>query len=728
MTAAPAQQAPPFGEGMNLLNFTGRPQLPLIRQSEAAECGLACLAMVAGFHGHRTTLSHMRRRFPISLRGATLAQLIAMAEAMALDARPLRAELDELGDIRTPAILHWDLSHFVVLKGARRMLSGWRYVIHDPARGVLHLTSEEVSKHWTGVALEFSPTKAFKPADLKVRLKLSQLGFNLVGLKSVLIQAVALSLLLEAFAFVAPVYLQLAIDKAVPAVDTQFLAALALGFGGLALVAMVTRGVRELILLKLSSAVGFSMVADLFRHLLRLPIGFFERRHTGDLLSRFDSTEPITGLISHGLVSSTIDALMALVTLAMMFVYSPLLASIAVAALAIFAVLRVATLRHLQRLTVDAIAAKAEESSTMIETIRGMATIKLFGRERDRLRLWQNRRADSINAGIRLGRMGIAFSVASEGLTRLETVLFVYLSVSMVIQGGFTVGMIFAFQAYKSQFLDAGLRFVDMVYSLKLLDSHVDRIADVALETPEPTRGFTARTGKPPVRGRIEFRDVHFAYGRDDPAVLRGIDLVIEPGESVAIAGPSGGGKSTLIKLLLGFYQPSVGQILIDGEPLAQLGVDAFRRHVGAVRQDDVLYAGSIADNIAFFDPEIDLELVFHCAKLACVHDEIAALPMGYDSLVGDMGSVLSGGQKQRIFLARALYHRPRILLLDEGTANLDQACEAAVTANLAGLLITRIMIAHRPEAIASARRVFYMDDGRLDELRPVAGLIGASA
>ncbi|MGN6268436.1 MAG: peptidase domain-containing ABC transporter [Sphingomonas sp.] len=723
-----AAETPPFGQGMNLLNFTGRPLLPLIRQSEAAECGLACLAMVAGYHGHRTTLSHMRQRFPISLRGATLAQLMAMAEAMALDARPLRAELDELPQLRTPAILHWDLSHFVVLEGTRRTLQGWRYVIHDPARGVLHLTADEVSKHWTGVALELAPTRAFAKADIKVRLRLSQLGFNLVGLKSVLIQAVALSLLLELFAFLAPFYLQLAVDKAVPAFDTQFLAALALGFAGLALVGLVTRGLRELMLLKLSSAVGFSMVADLFRHLLKLPIGFFERRHTGDVLSRFESTEPITGLLSHGLVSSMIDALMALATLAMMYVYSPLLASITIAALALFAALRIATFRHLQRITVDAIAAKAEESSTMIETVRGMATIKLFGRERDRLRLWQNKRADSINADIRLGRMTIAFSVASEGLTRLEQVLFVYLAVSMVIAGGFTVGMIFAFQAYKSQFLDAGLRFVDMAYRLKLLDSHVDRIADIALEAPEPARGPVARTGRPPLRGRIELQGVRFAYGRDDPEVLRGIDLTIEPGDSIAITGPSGGGKSTLVKLLLGFYPPSAGQILIDGEPLAQLGADTFRRHVGAVRQDDVLYAGSIADNIAFFDPEIDLDLVFHCARLACVHDDIAALPMGYDSLVGDMGSVLSGGQKQRLFLARALYHRPRILLLDEGTANLDAECEAAVNANLAGLLLTRIMVAHRPKTIATARRVVWLENGRLDELRAVTTRIGASA
>ena len=255
-----------------------------------------------------------------------------------------------------------------------------------------------------------------------------------------------------------------------------------------------------------------------------------------------------------------------------------------------------------------------------------------------------------------------------------------------------------------------------------------DIVPDIALETPEPVRGLSARTGKPPLRGRIEFEGVHFAYGREDSEVLRGIDLTIEPGESVAIAGPSGGGKSTLIKLLLGFYSPSAGRILIDGEPLAQLGIDTFRRHVGAVRQDDVLYAGSIADNIAFFDPEIDLDLVFHCARLACIHDDIAALPMGYDSLVGDMGSVLSGGQKQRIFLARALYHRPRILLLDEGTANLDEACETAVNANLAALPVTRIMVAHRPEAIASARRVVWLEDGKLDELRPVANRVGARA
>jgi ATP-binding cassette subfamily B protein RaxB len=715
----PAAAFPPFGMGMNLLNFSGKPLLPLIRQSEAAECGLACLAMVASYHGHRTTLSHLRRRFPISMRGLTLAQIIDMAEEIGLASRPLRGEIEDLPEIRLPAVLHWDLNHFVVLKAVRRSLSGPRYVIHDPARGVLSLTRAEMSRHWTGVALELSRTSTLQEADQRVRLRLSQLGFNLIGLRSALLQALALSLLLQLFAFLAPFYLQLAIDKAVPAFDTAFLAALALGFAGLALVGLVTRALRELILLKLGSAVGFAMVADLFRHLLRLPVGFFERRHTGDVLSRFQSTEPITRLLSHGLVSSAIDAVMAVLTLALMLFYSAKLALLAVAALALFAALRIAAFRHLRRLTVDAIAARAEEASTMIETVRGVATIKLFGRQHDRLRLWQNRRADAINADLRLGRIAVWFDVLREGLTRLETVLFVYLAVSMVIDARFTIGMIFAFQAYKSQFLDAGLRFVDMMFELRMLDSHVERIADIALEKPEPVKGLAARTGKPPLGGRIELRGVRFAYGRDDPEILRGVDLAIEPGDSLAITVPSGSGKSTLLKLLLGFYPPTAGRILIDGEPIAQLGIDNFRRHLGAVQQDDVLYAGSIAENIAFFDPQMALKRVFECAALACVHDDIAALPMGYDSLVGDMGSALSGGQKQRIFLARALYQRPRILLLDEGTANLDGPCEAAVNANLAELPITRILIAHRPETIRSARRVVWLEDGLLHELEP---------
>jgi ATP-binding cassette, subfamily B, bacterial CvaB/MchF/RaxB len=704
---------PPFGMGMNLLNFTGRRILPMIRQSEAAECGLACLAMVASYYGHRTTLSQLRRRFPISLRGMTLAQLMAMSDEMGLYSRPLRGEIEELPEVRLPAVLHWDLNHFVVLKSIKRTLSGTKYIVHDPAKGVLQISPEEMSRHWTGVVMELHLTPGLVKADHRVRLKFSQLGINLVGLKSSLVQAFGLSILLQIFAFLAPFYLQLSIDKAIPAFDVPFLTALALGFAGLAVVSLITRSLREIILLKVSNAIGFSMVADLFRHMLKLPISFFERRHTGDIISRFESTEPINEVMSHGLISSVIDGIMAVLTLGLMYYYSPMLATVAVVFLVLFVGIRAATFRPLRLASVDWIAARAEEASTMIETVRGMATIKLFGRQPDRLRLWQHKRADVINADIRVSRMNMWFQVISEGMMSLENILFVYLSVTMVIGGSFTIGMIFAFQAYKSQFLDAGLRVVDVYFQMKMLDTHVDRIADIALEAPEATKGLVARTGKPAMRGNIEMRDLRFAYGRDDPEVLKGVNLKINAGESLAIIGPSGGGKSTMLKVLLGFYEPSGGEILVDGEPMKQLGIDTFRKQIGAVLQDDVLYAGSIAENIAFFDAEMDLEWVMCCARMAFIHDEIVALPMGYDSLVGDMGSSLSGGQKQRIFLARALYQRPSILLLDEGTANLDQHSEAMVNHTISNLPITRIMIAHRPETIMMANRVITLVDGQ---------------
>ncbi len=720
-----------FGTGLNLLNFTGRRTLPLVRQSEAAECGLACLAMVAGYYGHRTGLAKLRQRFPISLRGMTLAQLMAVSDELGLHSRPLRGEIEEIPEVRLPAVLHWDLNHFVVLKAIRRRLSGLRYVIHDPARGVMEIGEAELSKHWTGVVLELYPTQALRKVGNPVRLKLSQLGINIGGFNSSLVQAIGLSLLLQLIAFAAPFFLQLSIDKAVPAFDTSFLLALALGFAALELVGFATRGLRELILLKISSAVGFSMTTDLFRHMLRLPIGYFERRNTGDVISRFESTEPINELMSKGLVAATIDAIMAVLTFAIMFYYSPVLTLVAVATLAVFVAFRFATYRRLREANTDYIAARAEEASTMIETIRGMSTIKLFGRTGERMTLWQNKHADSVNAGIRMGRTSSWVDVSGQTLLRLETVLFVYLAISMVIAGSFTVGMVFAYQAYKNQFLDAGLRFVDMMFDYKMLDMHVDRLADIALEKPEDTRGSGSRLGRPPLRGAIELRDVRFAYGKDDPEIVRGVDLSIQPGESIAITGPSGGGKSTLLKLIMGLYPPTSGQILIDGEPLSRVGVDNFRMLFATVMQDDVLYAGSVADNIAFFDPEMDLEFVIRCAQLACIHEEIIAFPMGYDTLVGEMGASFSGGQKQRLFLARALYHRPKILILDEGTANLDQAKEAEVNANLAALNITRIMVAHRPDTISSAGRVVEMRDGVLRavppafDLPPVLGTFG---
>jgi ATP-binding cassette, subfamily B, bacterial CvaB/MchF/RaxB len=532
-----------------------------------------------------------------------------------------------------------------------------------------------------------------------------------------LIHIFILSALLQIFAFASPFYMQLAIDTALPSFDRDFLAALAAGFGGLAVLTLVTTSIRELILLKLGNALSYQLVANLFRQLVRLPMGYFEKRHTGDVISRFDSTQPITDMLSHGIISAVIDGIMALLTLALMFFYSNILTGISVIALLIYVSIRAMYFSSLRLANVNVISARAAESSTMIETIRGMAAIKLFAREGDRQRYWQNKRADVVNAGIRMGRMQLWFDVANSTVLALENVLFIYLSITMTIDAKFTVGMIFAFQAYKQQFLGATTRLVGQWIQFRILDVHLMRIADIALTPAEKVGIGDSHDNKKPFSGNIEMHNVRFSYGNGEREVLKGVSLEIRVGDNLAIIGPSGGGKSTLLKLLLGFYIPNNGEIMIDGEHLHQFGLRRYRTQIGAVLQDDVLYAGTLAENIGFFDQELDMDQVRRVAKIACIDEDITAMPMGYESLVGDMGSILSGGQKQRVLLARALYHSPRILFLDEGTAHLDVGMEAKVNDAIDQLGITRVFIAHRPENIIRAARIVALSQGKLIEI-----------
>ena len=695
---------------IDFLSLTGRRSTRLIQQSEAAECGLACLAMVAGFHGLDTDLAALRRQFSLSLKGATLKALIQMAEQIGFNARPLRGEIADLSDLPLPAILHWNLSHFVVLTRVSQGVRGRRYHIHDPARGARAMHEGEFSRHFTGVALELAPSERFRPRVERSQLRIGQLWSKMTGLWSSLRNVLLLSVVLQVVALATPFYLQLAVDTAFPSFDTDLLLMLALGFGGLMLINMLTSWLRSLILVALGSALSYQVIVNLYRHLLRLPLPWFEKRHVGDIISRFGSTQPIAQLLSEGLVAAIIDGAMAFITLALMFLYSPLLGSIALVAWMLFAGLRIGFIQALRMRNVDAITTAAKENSSFIESVRGVAAIKAFGQEGNRQRTWQHLKADAVNAQIKLGRLTAGFDAGGQFILALERILFVYLAISLAMGGAFTIGMIFAFQAYKQQFLDAATRLVEQGINYKLLDVHLARIADIALAAPEA--GGEARSqNAQPIRGEIELRNVGFRYGVSDPEVLRAANFKVEPGEMVALIGPSGGGKTTLLKIMMGLFEPSYGQVLVDGRPLASFG-PAWRREIGSVTQDDQLFAGTLAENIAFFDPEIDMARVVAVARLASIHDEIEAMPMRYDSLVGDMGSALSGGQKQRVLLARALYPDPAVIFIDEGTAHLDPASEALVMAAIKSLPMTRILSAHRPLPMEVADKVLVVRGG----------------
>lgn len=701
------------------LNLNGRRHTPYIAQSEASECGLACIAMVASFHGHETDLGSLRQRFSLSLKGATLKQLIEITESIGFNTRPLRGEVADLVHLSLPAVLHWDLNHFVVLTKVRSGVKGTKYHIHDPARGPLTLGEDEVSRRFTGVVLELLKSETFRPVIEQNRLRISQLWTSMSGIGSSLGQVFALSLVLQLASLVAPFYMQIAVDTVAPSFDRQLLGMLALGFAGLAVINFVTGWTRSLVLMTLNNALSYQVIVNLFRHLVRLPLPWFEKRHVGDIISRFNSTQPITNLLSQGLIASVIDGIMALTTLGLMFIFSPTLSLLAIAALLLYIGLRLAFLQAMRLRNANVITANAQESSAFIETVRGIAAVKAFGQEGNRQRLWQKKKAEAVNANIKLGRLSAGFDAANQLTVGLENVLFVYFAIGMVLDAKLTVGMLFAYQAYKQQFIGAGVRITEQVINYNLLQVHLGRISDIALSAAEELTG--PDSSRPGVVERdipeIELRNVRFAYGVGEPEILKGINLKIEARQSLALIGPSGGGKTTLMKIIMGLLKPTYGEVLIGGQPLASYGISRWRSNLGSVAQDDQLFAGSIAENITLFDPEPDQTRISEACRLACIADEIDRLPMRYQTLVGDMGSVFSGGQKQRILLARALYRAPAVLLIDEGTAHLDPLSEAGVINNLKSLDCTRISIAHRHEVVASAQCVAIVADGQIQKV-----------
>ena len=684
-----------------LLYFGSRGRLPVIRQTEAAECGLACLAMISSYHGHRIDLNTLRRRHPVSLKGVTLRALIQVASQMDLACRPVRFELGQLRQLHLPAIVHWDMNHFLVLRSVTRR----GIVVHDPASGERFFPIAEASKHLSGVALELSPSEGFLPKDERARLPFSTFWTQLRGSTHALVQILILSVILEAFVIASPFYLQLTIDEVIARGDADLLIVLALGFGLLTAIKVASSAIRSLVLLIVQNVLHFQIGARLFRHLVRLPIAYFEKRHIGDILSRFTSIEPIRSALAEGMIAATIDGLMAVATLAMIFVYSTQLALVVLAAFVLYAAVRLGLYRLLRNRSLAAIEAKAHENSTFIETMRAVQSLKIFNRESDRETQWLNRYADVVNANVRLGRTRIAFTTINDALFGLENVVTIYLAARLALSNSLTIGMIFAFMSYKQHFIEKAVQLVEKALDFRILELHLERLADIALSPLE--RGhdqlldYTRQ-----IEGRIELRNVSFHYADTEPFVLENISFIIEPGEFVTIMGPSGGGKTTLIKIMLGLLEPTRGEVLIDGIPLSTMGPRAYREHVGAVMQEDQLLSGSIADNICFFDPSFDQERMIQCAHLAGIHEEIMNMPMTYNSLIGDMGSSLSGGQKQRVMLARALYRQPRILFLDEGTAHLDVDNERHINHSLKSLQMTRISVAHRPEMSSGADRV----------------------
>lgn len=699
----------PGTERLDLFRYN---KLPVILQAEAAECGLACLAMVAGYHGYQTSLTELRRIFAVSSKGATLQSLSVAADQLGLSARGLRCDLENLPELRAPAILHWGLNHYVVLKRADKR----KVVIHDPARGKRILPMAEVSKYFTGVALELTPTPDFARKVDKERVRITDLWSKMTGFIPVILQIICITVILQVFSVVSPLINQLVVDEAIAKGDVDFLKIIILGFGLLLFVQTAIGVLRSYVTMYFSTLLTYQMRSNMLRHILRLEAEFFEKRHIGDIMSRMGSLGPVQNLFTSAFITVLLDGVMAVITGVIIFLYTPVLAGMVCGIIVLSLLVRLATFPYVIRVTEEQIQKDADLQTIGLETIRGARVIKIFGREQERHAHWQNVYADSINVGLRLQRFGITSGAANGIVFGLLELGIFYVGALLVINGELTLGMFFAFQSYRGQFSGRVNSLIGLYFSFRTVGLHLERLADIIYSEPEKGVDAPLLVGKE-LSGDIEVRDLRFRYGDNEPYVLNGVNLRIRPGDRVALTGPSGEGKTTLLKLLIGLHNPVEGEILYDGRSLSTTGVRAIRNQIGVVMQDDRLMSGSIYDNISFFDPEMDMAKVEACAEAASVHKDIMNMPMGYQSLIGDMGSILSGGQKQRVLLARALYNDPKILFLDEGTANLDAQSEARIRDLLSTMDITQIVVAHRQAAIDACDRVFLVKEQRVEEV-----------
>lgn len=692
-----------------LLNFSGLRQLPLIMQTEVAECGLACLAMVGGYHGLQTDIISLRQKFPISSHGSNLKNLIDISAGMNLTTRALTCEIDSLKYIQLPCIIHWSMSHFVVLKEVKNN----SMVIHDPAIGRRKISKAEFSKEYTGILLELIPADNFVKNVETRPLKLSHFWNVATGLKRSLIQILVISFLLQVFALTAPIYLQITVDDVLLRNDQSLLLVLAIGFFLLMLIQVGTKVLREFIILQVSNRLGIQMSSNLFRHLIRLPIDYFQKRHMGDIVSRFGSLRKVREILTHGIVAAVIDGFMAFITVIAMFFYSKTLALIVVGVVIIYALSRYFFYQPIRSLTEESIVAGARENTHFMESVKAIQTIKIFQKENDRQNQWQNRLAFVMNKDIRIAKWTIGFDTTNDLLFGLENILVIYFAAMAIMNSEMSIGMLYAFMSYKGHFISSVVSLINKLVEIKMLDVHLNRIADIAFTETENIENFTASENigtqshqdelGNKILGKIEVKNLAFRYSEDQPYIFKDLSFCIFPGEAVAITGPSGSGKTTLLKCLMSLTAPTDGKIFIDDKPLTNQ--KGYRSQIAAVMQDDQLMSGNILDNITFFSQSANFEFAMECARFASIHDEIMAMSMNYYTQVGDMGANLSGGQKQRIILARALYRKPSILFMDEATSHLDINNEALVNSYIKELNITRIIVAHRPETVRTADR-----------------------
>ena len=673
----------------------------MVYQMERNECGLACIVMIASHFGIETELRSLRNQTDTGHCYTNIRQLIQLAGTLGLNGRALQLELDDLHSLETPALLHWNLDHFVVLNRRK----GKSFIIHDPAVGIRTYSCEEVSRHFTGIALSFTRASQLSAATVTPKLRIRELLGGYSRHFGDITQVFFLSLAVQVLALLSPIYLQLVIDQGITKGDMDLVVVVAILFTAVAVTRAAVSYLRSVIVMQFSNRLGFELVENAYRHLLSLPMGFFERREMGDIVSRFGALDNIKQLVSQDMITVTVDGLFSVLTLILLYFYSPLLATISAIGLILVSLLRLFTVAAEMNRRNESLVAGAKQQSIFMENIRSITVTKAYGLSEVRLPDWENAFCRSINSGYHLGLFQLRIGTAQTLLYALENVLVVYFGATLINAGELTIGQLLGFIFLKQHFATAVTVLFPKLAELRLMRLELDRVADILLTSSEDSSSPKS-LHRPSLDGEMEVRNLQYSYASDGQPILTGVNCKIAAGQVLTICGPSGSGKSTLLKILAGMERDYRGEILISNKPLQEYDSTHYRENISIVHHDDKLIVGDIAFNIHLDKDPGNTERMQLACDRACIRDVIERLPNGYGSKVGEMGEFLSAGQIQRVLIARALYRQPRLLFLDESLSHLSDELAMKIVASIRAMGVTLFLVTHNASLRKTADQV----------------------
>jgi ATP-binding cassette subfamily B protein len=708
--AKKARSSSRSGIGSLLRKIGGRRVTPLLQMTEV-ECGLTCLAMILTYYGRKTSVSELRARFGGGRDGFSALGLVKAARTFGLRVRAISLQKSEFRHVSLPAIVHWEFNHFLVVE----RWSAKHISVVDPAGGRKRLTKEEFDAGFTGIVITFEPGANFSrqapKSPISLRALVLQANRQAPG---AILQVLGASVLLQIFGLALPIMTKVIIDQILPHQMDHLMDVIAIGIVMVLLSQGITTLLREWLLVYLRARIDIQIMLGFFEHLLSLPYGFFQQRSNGDLLARVGSNTVIRDTLSNQMIATFLDSSMVIAYLAILLSQSIIFGLLALGIGLLQVFVMIITYRPVCELANRELAAQGKAQGYMSEALAGIATLKAAGAEDRAHDRWTNLFFDQLNISVRHGYLSAVISTVMTILRTLSPLALLWTGTMLTLNHTLEIGTMLALNTLAAAFLAPLASLVNGGQQLQLVHAHLERLADVV--TAEPEQNSQQVYMPPRLRGHIRLENVGFQYAPDMPKVLHALNVTITPGQKVAIVGRTGTGKSTLGKLLLGLYIPTEGQIYYDGIPLRSLRFQEVRRQFGVVMQDAAIFSGTIMQNITLNNPHMSLEEVIKASKIAAIHDDIMAMPMGYDTYVAEGGSALSGGQRQRLAIARAVAHNPSILLLDEATSSLDVLTEQRVAQHLQEIACTQVIIAHRLSTIRNADLILVLDGGTLVE------------